>query len=854
MTEPEIPTDLLLVHRDGEVRCLSGDLKEERWRCSKQTVLRGIESTSSASDSSIEFIMNADVSTSREGLLRGRGDALALLDSQMLDASTAANTAAETVSLLILLSRSRPSTAAQACDCVLHVLAVGREKRQGIPSGHAPIRPLCQFHLPSAAADQTVINKISLDVGSGSLQLLRGSSLASYDLSGTYPKLVSELDIPGGKTHSFLRLSQALTLTTTRSSLAIYDVCYRTIRLSAPINLSALRPSSGTKRKRTVDDACLQPAAMELLGFHPRLGLVVGRIDGQLVGFNITFSGNERSRKRRAGGGRLLDALGQGISSAAQETSSPSIEGKIPSSLGSLLSLGSVPDPSWKQNSELLNRYTRRQHVENFERVVAGELGIGRNEEQYQQWRIAKKEREKARLHGQSNEPNGVAKTNGTHPHKCAAGASKPPAKEFQLQAPMPTWKWPQHADGTLKTVGFRNLAHSKSLFIMGKLFSCHQQEDAAKSSGEARAEQSNEPRLLINLCPPNVFRWLMLSGVLTLRNIELALQGLSAAEPFSGVVRGETLVRAILDLGPSVDLLLWAFEGPVFTTAEEVTSAAKPLMVALSDPAALDLRALPGTGPKPTDAGGKLPGTGQVHDTGVEGNVPSAERRPATRAFLEKALALALNRLRSFPYPQITRAFGQVLTRTELTLVVQLLRRNLIVGGWTSWQLDKDRIFKDNNGRECRDVHFISSLLGCALDSIGAAGWIHARSGFGGLVDPSSLIAVLQLEVSAALEVVQEATSMEALLKELLQHGKSGKSGNSSGDDRSRPRQGGQIVVLHAEAPGPKALPLGSRPEDETSSTKILSKGRVVERSKRDLQLLENKKIGAYTMERITI
>ncbi|KAI9756943.1 MAG: hypothetical protein M1815_002509 [Lichina confinis] len=803
--------------------------------------------------------MIADVSASREGLLHGRGDALALLDPRIVDDSTAANTAAENVSLLILLSRSRSSIAAQVRDCVLHVLAVGREGPHGIPSGHAPIRPLCQFHLPSTTADQTSINKASLDVGSGSLQLLRGSSLASYDLSGTYPKLVSELDIPGGGTHSFLRISQALTLTTTRSTLAIYDVCYRTIRLSSPVDLSALRPSSGTKRKRTVDDVHSQPAAMELLSFLPRSGLVVGRIDGQLVGFNITFSGIERSRKRRAGNGKLLDALGQGISSAKKDASLPSLEGRIPSSLGSSLSLGSASDPSWEQKRELLNRYTERQHFQNFERLVAGEVGISRNETHYQQWRIARKEegkeRRKAQSHCQSHETNGGAKTNGTHPHKRAADASKPRVRRSPVQAPIPTWKWPQHADGTLKTAAFRRIAHSKSLFIIGQLFSFHQQEDAAGSSGEAKAEKSTESRLRIKFCTPNVFRWLMFSGNLTLRNIELALQSFeAAAEPFSVRVRGEALVRAILEMGPSVDLLLWAFEGPVFTNAEEIISAAKPLMVALSESSTLDLPALPGTGPNPADGGGKLPETDQAADTGVEGHGPSAKKKPDARAVLEKALALALNRLRSCPYPQITRAFGQVLTRAELILVVQLLRRNLIIGGWTSWQLDNDPIFKNNTGHECRDVHFISSLLGCALDSIGAAGWIHAGSGFGGLVDPSSLMAVLQLEVSAALEAVQEAASLEALLKELLHHGKSAKSGNSSGGDRSRSKQRGEIVVLQAEAPGPKALPLGSRPKDETPSAKIIPGGRVAELSKRDLQLLESKKVGPYTMERITI
>lgn len=843
--EKDIASDLLLVHHDGEARCLSGDLKIERWRCPKRTTLAVHGSSAPTLDAKVEFATTADIATSRAGLLQGRGDALTLLESQSDDDKTAF----EQTRLLILLSRSTSSTALESHGLILHVLVVGPGTASHVPGNHPPIRSLCQFHLPETGMESAGISKVSLHVGSGTLQFLLQGSLFTYDLAGTYPKLMSRLEGADGSITSFLRLSQASVLAATQTSLAVHDVFYCTVRCVEPIKTPALGSVSSSKRKRSDDLKASHPSPIDLLTFQTRLGLVVGRIDGQLVGCNVAFSRSEQGPAKRARAGTLLEALGQGTSAAGDDIVPLSRE-HIPSSLGGLLPGLGVLDSAWQKTKKMLDRYTRQKDHVQFERMVAEELGISRDEKALVHWRTQKKAWEKAHSPAKVEQVNGVGTINGTHVSKDSEARSRTSTPPFPQVQPIPTWKWPRQTDGMVRPGTAGSMDRSKVLFLISKIFAYCPQEQVRRGHG-AEGDGLVEPVLQIVFCPPNVFQWLIWSGNLTLRNVELALRDTGARPSQSAPMHPESLVRAIMTYDPSTDLLVSVFEGPVYIDALEILRAVKPLIQSLAEPVPITSRALGGpraeasqpNGPRSTVSPNEKP----IASQDVQVLEPGTDRR----LVLEKALTSALIRLQAFPCLKVSQAFGQALTRAELTLVIQLLRRNLTAGGWTSWQLDDDAGLIEDPRREHRDVCLISDLLGCALDSIGAAGWLHAPSHFGGVIDPSNLITALKLEISAALEVVEEAMYMKGLVKEMLQYGK---SGTAAAKKSSKPQPRDDIIVLHPDPSGPKVLPLGSRPEVEVPLTKVGAGGEGCERTRRDVARLKNMKVGRYTLERIVI
>lgn len=347
------------------------------------------------------------------------------------------------------------------------------------------------------------------------------------------------------------------------------------------------------------------------------------------------------------------------------------------------------------------------------------------------------------------------------------------------------------------------------------------------------------------------MFRWLTWSGNLTLRNIEAALKDSGANPTRQARLSPGCLIKALLVFEPRTDLFLSILEGPVFFNAFEIMQAARPLIQALIGLSAVQDRALPATAfvTNTSEPLHDLTPTSDALQTREEQLTASiADQQVA----LEKALIMILMKLHTFPYIKISQAFEQVLTRMELGLILQLLRRNLATGGWTSWQLDEHLTMNESSRREEGDAYLIGNLLGCALDSIGAADWIHTSFKVDGFMEPNNLVTALKLEISAALEVVEEATFAKGLLREMLHYARQETA--TASNNNGKHGMASDIIVLKGETTGQQMLPLGSRPETDVPTTKMAAGGEVQKRTPRDIGRLKNMRVGKYSRERIVI
>lgn len=831
-----ITNDVVLVHADGEVRCLAGDLKEERWRASPRTVLATAGDDSLKAD--IEYADVADVTAGREGLLQGQGDAVAILDSQVnKDPQNSWR-----IRLLILMSKLSANSGSQSQERTLHVLAICPEIGLAKTKfNRGTIRSLCKLRLPELENTSSKLGKVSVHVSSGTLQFISGGVLFTYDLTGTSPKLLSKFQGTQKDIVSFLRLPSGHALTVTPTSLTIYDLFYESIQATMPITESRPHASSSLKRKYTGTADQQQEYRIDLLTYLPSLGFAIGRINNQLVGYDLSLGDTGQAHAKRIKTGSLIDALGRGIRSERSSTGPASLPMHTSLILGkAMIAPSPKQDARWQARMEQLEQCARSQDVEGFEKAFAIEVDVRRNEVELREWKSRKEAWELAHSRDRSlAQVNGKRLPNGTHnvdlvSSKASSGNDRRD-EAFPERKPIPEWYWTE-TNGETKSQ--KPIHPEKVILILEKIFSWNAIDGQTPIDGHL-TNGKPDGSLSIVFYPPNVVRWLLESGNLTLRNIDLALRDAGAKFNRQSLVTPESLVMALLEFDSEANLLMSFLHAPVFLGAGEVVRAMKPLMYRLSRDAS------------PSVIEEDL--SQRTLSLVARGNSINQERHAnhatSTRS-LEKALWLGLTKLNNFSAPKITKAFRSFLTMDELIFVVHSLRRNLAAQGWTSWHFDAEEADAepgDNNG----GINLIANLLSCTLDSFGAASLIYSPSESSTLADPDELITALKAEISAALEVIEEATYLRGVVGEMLRYGKQGRTATKN---NGRPKGPTDIVVVNTSSTSTKLLPLGLKREAEIPREKIKAGGVMEKRSARDIARLESMKVGKYTIERITV
>ena len=121
---------------------------------------------------------------------------------------------------------------------------------------------------------------------------------------------------------------------------------------------------------------------------------------------------------------------------------------------------------------------------------------------------------------------------------------------------------------------------------------------------------------------------------------------------------------------------------------------------------------------------------------------------------------------------------------------------------------------------------------------------------------EAEELIASLKLEVSAALEGLEEATYLKGLTAEMVRYGDVVLKGipELEGPPGKRLKTSYSSKVISTAEPEVKLLPMGLKPEQQISQLRIGAGGEVHERSARDIGRLKSQKVGKYSLERIVL
>ena len=341
---------LLVVHKDGEIRCFSEDLQVEEWKTNVK---------SGYGDISVEFAVVISLEEAQKSLFKNREDILATLS----DVSDTKN-----IPIMLLVTRSCQMPHKEGgVTSLLRIIQV-----RASTGARTPIVELASFALPEMDDFGSEDLKYSWHGASGSLLQSNSTDLSVHDLSGSVPQLRHHLKTGNNQFASCLRLSASTVALARDGSLSIIDIQYHSLQARYYLELSpqnSLKAEKHESRKNIRND-------LRLSSYFADLDLVTalrGRelIAVQLSSLKQTDSGS-RKRKRDS---LLVDSLGRAFSSKDGNSSKSLSLSALPNSLGTFLPSCRSLD-SWAKQKKALDSLFAQGDFNGFERLMATELGV----------------------------------------------------------------------------------------------------------------------------------------------------------------------------------------------------------------------------------------------------------------------------------------------------------------------------------------------------------------------------------------------------------------------------------------------------------------------------------------------
>ena len=386
-------------------------------------------------------------------------------------------------------------------------------------------------------------------------------------------------------------------------------------------------------------------------------------------------------------------------------------------------------------------------------------------------------------------------------------------------------------------------------LYALGKIFKW--------SAGEG----TNGYRLSIPFYPHNTFAWLLRTGNLTVSNIESALRQQIRSSPLDSLPSGE-LVDVIVEADHEMDLLHTLLANN-FLDAAELLRAIRILMESLGllGDNSQAMQKLFTNGEDLGLTTGDMEEQVKQLEAQAEEELEMAEYQLGPGSGVRgEALSLALSKLYTCPTSSIIYALQMTFSSQDVIALIYLLRYELARGAWTTRYLDiaQSDIIDEEAEMPDNSIVLLSSLLNNCIDAVGAGGWLSAEARLvnGDPFEAEELINSLKLEVSAALEGVEEVVYMRGLISEMIRYG-GAVQGSVRGPDpkeavgekrRTRP------VLLPFNEQDMKTLPLGLKSDQQISLLKVGAGGEIYERARRDIGHLKSHKVGKHSLERIII
>lgn len=414
---------------------------------------------------------------------------------------------------------------------------------------------------------------------------------------------------------------------------------------------------------------------------------------------------------------------------------------------------------------------------------------------------------------------------------KSTALAKNPTAEEPEL----PEWEW-------LTGASYPTADRRWILYAISQVFSVD-----AKGDGDAA-----RPELRLVLPESNVITYLVVAGHLTLSNLRTAFRDELAPEASDNRAVAGDLIRCLADADPSLTLLLNYLQATKLGEVE-LLLAIRALMLSMDliPQSKRDTSKLLTNEPHRDSDGNK---------EDIEMDLDDLERKIAvTEHYLgddsssrSRGLTLAFTKLWRLPAVNTVKALRTTVSTDDIMSLIYLLRVELLRGAWTSLYIDPTAF--DSEGNEPPPdgvIALIADLLGRCLDAVGAGGWLFNDAiSWADKAEASDFLTALRLEVTAALEGIEEAVFLNGILSETVRFGNAVQKGSAARQARGPNKP----ILVHVENRESRLLPLGLKTKSLPTREKVVSGGEVVQRSVRETGHLISQKVDAYSLEKLAI
>ncbi|KAK3944351.1 hypothetical protein QBC46DRAFT_280223 [Diplogelasinospora grovesii] len=770
--------DLVAVMGDGALLCLHGETLEKRWETSPSVLLQDV-SSGSKSELHVDFVQPALAADVIDGMFGGKHELFGVFQEKV-------HPEGFNPDILVVATSQQPSPESQQRH--LHILALPHERdlRQATTQKAVPI-----FAAPFPCNPDGVLRanaKYQLDIRSGTLQELCAETIYTYDLKGGIPRLQGKLQAHG--VTSFLRLSKSSVLTSTSTSLSLFNPVYRSLQATIPMSLGDL------SQHPSASDAAAE--SCQLVTYLSSREIAVGLGGTALIAIQLEAPKN-RNTKRRAEG-LLTDAIRHGIP-VEQGCEKRGRADHAPSAIVSDYLPGSMVGiywADWQRDIAKADDLLRAQDLRAFETLLAGKLNI------------PVKDRQPI--------PDGI--------HTDKDGAE---ANGSTVAANLPEWLWPS-SRAEYPHVDRRWVFYSiRSLFAW-----------------DSSSSNSDGLRLTCRYPESNVLNYLVDAGHLSTSNIKSAFKDeLRDVDEIDSIL-GEGLPPLLGQIDPTMDLLL-AYLSATQLGPVELVSAIKAILRSLDlveDPAKTREHGTRGDNEQEQD--------GDNDTIGMELD-RAEEELQITEYYLgndsgarARGLSVAFSRLAMCPAPATVQSLRRLFKPDETLCLINVLRMELIKDGWTTRYLDMPQAEGDEyEAPPDGSIRLIADLLCRCIDSVGLGGWlVHDTmlANWGSQQDSVDFFQQFLAEVSVALEGVEEVVRLQGTLAEAFKYvANSHYSAMDSGKSKA--------ASIHSAGPLPFGLSSSSKLLSERAGAGL----EAVPHSSRQSRHFAGKKMGSYSVARIS-
>ncbi|CUS08414.1 unnamed protein product [Tuber aestivum] len=454
-------TGILVVHKDGCIRCLSADLKEELWALRPSDPPTAGAARKISKPPEVVYAVTADLSVVRKTLLKNRPD--------VLIPGCGTEDTRESGDLILFT--------------VIHTGSYFQTRLSLIPTAQEAGKSASELlvsDLLAAEGDQHSI--FSLHLSSATLYQLSATYLTTFSLGPTVPTVASSLRVPKGsdETHhmcSLLRISSSTVLVATHEDISLYDTRFSSLQARAPLHQSStsslLASSELPRANSTAPGLDGKPGGQIFLtSYIQELDLAIGYSQAGIVGVQLTRTGGRPGTKTEARrrSGLLIDSLCRGVEMVAVGISKKQAP-VAPESRKLLSRLASERRAVGKAIWDL-KEAKKAGDLRKFEQIFAEQVGVS--------WKL--EETEQAEDTPMINGTSDLEVAN-MHP---------------SIGKPVPGFA-PEQDGGYFPEI-YKPLRHEFVVAVLDMVFETSSDDNAAK-------------RLSVSFYPPNVFRYLIESG-----------------------------------------------------------------------------------------------------------------------------------------------------------------------------------------------------------------------------------------------------------------------------------------------------------------------------------------------------